>query len=61
MRLQRLTAMEKNKLENDLSEIAEEITCYTAILSLRERLLEILKNELIRIQDEFAAPRLTSI
>ncbi len=61
MRLQRLTAMEKNKLESDLGEIAEEITGYTAILSSREKLLEILKNELIRIKDEFATPRLTSI
>ncbi|WP_410521618.1 DNA topoisomerase (ATP-hydrolyzing) subunit A [Candidatus Tisiphia endosymbiont of Nedyus quadrimaculatus] len=61
MRLQRLTAMEKNKLENDLAELATEIRGYTDILASREKLLEILKNELIRIKDEFATPRLTSI
>ncbi|WP_375333210.1 DNA topoisomerase (ATP-hydrolyzing) subunit A [Candidatus Tisiphia endosymbiont of Psammoecus bipunctatus] len=61
MRLQRLTAMEKNKLENDLAELATEISGYTDILASREKLLDILKNELIRIKDEFATPRLTSI
>ncbi|WP_342259583.1 DNA topoisomerase (ATP-hydrolyzing) subunit A [Candidatus Tisiphia endosymbiont of Metellina segmentata] len=61
MRLQRLTAMEKNKLENDLAELATEIRGYTDILASREKLLDILKNELIRIKDEFATPRLTSI
>lgn len=61
MRLQRLTAMEKNKLENDLAELATEISGYTDIIASREKLLDILKNELIRIKDEFATPRLTSI
>ncbi len=61
MRLQRLTAMEKNKLENDLNELAKEITGYIEILGSREKLLAILKDELIRIKDEFATPRITSI
>ncbi len=61
MRLQRLTAMEKSKLENDLAELAREITDYLEILASRDRLLKILKDELIRIKDEFATPRLTTI
>ncbi|WP_341764487.1 DNA topoisomerase (ATP-hydrolyzing) subunit A [Candidatus Tisiphia endosymbiont of Beris chalybata] len=61
MRLQRLTAMEKNKLEKDLAELAQEITNYLTILGSREKLLEILKAELIRVKEEFATPRLTSI
>lgn len=61
MRLQRLTAMEKNKLEKDLGELAQEITHYLEILGSRAKLLEILKSELIRIKTEFATPRLTSI
>lgn len=61
MRLQRLTAMEKNKLEEDLKNLATEITEYLNILGSRERLLEILKEELIKVKEEFATPRLTSI
>ncbi|HJD55935.1 MAG TPA: DNA topoisomerase (ATP-hydrolyzing) subunit A [Rickettsia endosymbiont of Pyrocoelia pectoralis] len=61
MRLQRLTAMEKNKLEDDLKNLATEITEYLNILGSRARLLEILKEELIKVKEEFATPRLTSI
>ena len=48
MRLQRLTSMEKNRLENDIASLHKEITEYIEILGSRERLLSILKNELIR-------------
>jgi DNA gyrase subunit A len=61
MRLQRLTAMEKNKLENDLKELATEIAEYIEILGSRDRLLGILKNELVAIKEQFATPRLTTI
>ncbi|NRB11116.1 MAG: DNA topoisomerase (ATP-hydrolyzing) subunit A [Rickettsiaceae bacterium] len=61
MRLQRLTAMEKDKLENDLENLTKEITEYIEILSSREKLLEILKSELIKVQEEFATPRKTPI
>ncbi|PCJ26118.1 MAG: DNA gyrase subunit A [Rickettsiales bacterium] len=61
MRLQRLTAMEKDKLEKDLGELTKEITDFIDILSSRERLLSILKSELIRVRDEFATPRKTEI
>jgi DNA gyrase subunit A len=61
MRLQRLTAMEKNKLEADLTNLAQEIAGYIAILGTRETLLEILKNELLAVKNEFATERLTFI
>ncbi len=61
MRLQRLTSIEKNKLAHDLTELSSEINSYTYILASREKLLKILKNELIKIKNEFATPRLTSI
>ena len=61
MRLQRLTAMEKDKLENDLTHLASEISEYLEILASRDKLLSILKNELIKIKEEFSTPRLTSI
>lgn len=61
MRLQRLTALEKNKLEEDLIDLAKDITEYLSILNSREKLLTVLKNELLEIKNEFATPRLTEI
>lgn len=61
MRLQRLTAMEKDKLEADLAELSKEITEYIDILSSREKLLSILKSELLKVREDYATPRLTEI
>ena len=61
MRLQRLTAMEKNKIEDDLTELAEEIRNYVEILNSREQLLLLLKEELISVKTQFSTPRLTVI
>lgn len=61
MRLGRLTAMEKDKIEEDLASLAEEIKYYLSILSDRSVLLSIAKEELIKVRDDFATPRLTSI
>jgi DNA gyrase subunit A len=61
MRLQRLTAMEKDRIEQDLAELKVEITELVNILSSRDKLLSILKDELIRVKDEFATPRKTDI
>jgi len=61
MRLQRLTAMEKDKLEADLTELSKEITEYIDILSSREKLLSILKSELLKVREDYATPRLTEI
>ena len=61
MRLQRLTAMEKDKLEADLTELSKEITEYIDILSSREKLLSISKSELLKVREDYATPRLTEI
>lgn len=61
MRLQRLTAMEKDKLENDLEELTKEITEFVSILSSRDKLLSILKGELLKVKEEFSTPRKTEI
>ncbi|BBB56867.1 DNA gyrase subunit A [Candidatus Megaera polyxenophila] len=61
MRLQRLTAMEKDKLEADLTELSKEITEYIDILSSREKLLSILKSELLKVREDYATLRLTEI
>lgn len=61
MRLQRLTAMEKNKIEKDLADLAEEISSYLEILGSRDKLLAILKEELLKIKNEYTTPRLSTI
>ena len=61
MRLQRLTAMEKDKLENDLKELADEIKEYLAILGDRQKLLGILKEEMLEVKERFDTPRRTEI
>ncbi len=61
MRLQRLTAMEKDKLESDLTALTAEVKEYVDILSSREKLLFILKSELLKVKEEYATPRLTEI
>ncbi len=61
MRLQRLTGLEHEKITNELSELAAEITDYLDILGSRPRLLDILKSELLAIKEEFGTPRRTAI
>jgi DNA gyrase subunit A len=61
MRLQRLTAMEKNKIEEDLISLAKEIKDYLEILGSREKLLEVLKTELLEVREKFGTKRLTEI
>ncbi len=61
MRLQRLTAMEKDRLENELAELRQEISGYREILESRNKLLEVLKDELTEVKKELSTPRLTLI
>lgn len=61
MRLQRLTAMEKDKLENDLDELLKDIKYYIEILNNRDTLLSILKDELVKAKEEFSTERKTEI
>ncbi len=61
MRLQRLTGLEYGKITAELAELAIEITDYVDILSSRPRLLGIIKDEFLKVKEEFATPRRTSI
>jgi DNA gyrase subunit A len=53
--------MEKDKIEEDLEALAEEIKYYLSILGSRSNYCKIAKDELTKIRDDFATPRLTSI
>jgi len=61
MRLSKLTGLEKGKLVSELEELGLEIAEYLSILSSKERITNIISEELIKIKDEFATPRKTEI
>ncbi|MFP3435354.1 hypothetical protein SB781_36950, partial [Paraburkholderia sp. SIMBA_061] len=61
LRLHRLTGLEREKIGNDLEELVGKIKEYLEILSSREKLLAILRDELIDIKERFGTPRRTEI
>ncbi len=61
LRLQRLTAMGRDEIGDELSELGVKITDYLDILGSRERVLSIISDELTTVRDEFATPRRTEI
>jgi len=61
LRLQRLTAMGRDEIEEELNKIGAEISDYLDILRSRARIQEIVRNEMLEIKEEFATPRRTEI
>jgi DNA gyrase subunit A len=61
LRLHRLTGLEREKIHQELTEIGEQIREYLHILGSRERLYEILRNELVDMKVQFATDRRTTI
>ncbi len=61
LRLQRLTALGRDEIADELNIIGEEIKDYLDILSSRARVYDIVKAEMIEVRDEFATPRRTEI
>ena len=61
LRLQRLTGLEREKIAEELQALADKIREYLEILDSRERLLEVLRGELLDIKERFATPRRTII
>jgi DNA gyrase subunit A len=61
LRLQRLTALGRDEIGDELNKIGEEIRDYLEILRSRARIQDIIREELIQIRDEFATPRRTEI
>jgi DNA gyrase subunit A len=61
LRLARLTGLEREKIQADLTEVAGEITALLEILASRPRRLEVIRDELKRVRAEIASPRLTAI
>jgi DNA gyrase subunit A len=61
LRLQRLTALGRDEIADELNKIGAEIKDYLDILSSRLRILTIVKDELAAVRDEFGTPRRTQI
>ena len=61
LKLQRLTGLERDKIHEELVEIGADIKEYLSILSSREKLYGIMRDELVAVKDEYATPRLTQI
>ncbi|MGL1920100.1 MAG: DNA gyrase subunit A [Hyphomicrobiales bacterium] len=61
LRLARLTAMGMNEISDELNKLGEEIKDYLDILGSRDRVMNIIREELTEIKDEFATPRRTEI
>lgn len=61
LKLQRLTGLERDKIHQELRDLGDEIKECLSILSSREKLYGIMRDELVAIKDEYATPRRTKI
>ena len=61
LKLRRLTGLEREKIENELAELLKTIEELRSILASEEKVLEIIKNELLDIKNKYADPRRTTI
>ena len=61
LRLQRLTALGRDEIGDELKKLGEEIKDHLSVLASRARIVAIIKKELADIKAEFATPRLTEI
>ncbi|MDX1637199.1 MAG: DNA gyrase subunit A [Balneolaceae bacterium] len=61
MRLQKLTGLERDKIDLEYAEIAEKIADYRHILSNRDRQFDIIREEITELKDRYGDPRRTQI
>jgi DNA gyrase subunit A len=61
LRLQRLTALGRDEIGDEMRGLGESIKDYLDILRSRARIVTIVKDELIEVRNEFATPRRTEI
>src|ERR1700709_307070 len=61
LRLQRLTALGREEISEELDKLAVEIADYLEILRSRARVQAIVKAELVEVKSKFATPRKTEI
>ena len=61
MRLRRLTGLERDKIENELTNLMKEIEELRSILASEQKVLDIIKEEMLEIKKKYADERRTSI
>ncbi|HEU4650069.1 MAG TPA: DNA gyrase C-terminal beta-propeller domain-containing protein, partial [Croceibacterium sp.] len=61
LRLQRLTGLERDKIAEELGEVAKMIEGYLELLGDRDKLFALMRTELLEIKEQFATPRRTEI
>ena len=61
MQLQRLTALERDKVENEYLELIKKIEMYKAILKSEKKILEIVKDEALELKKKYGDERRTEI
>jgi len=61
LRLSKLTGLEMEKINGELKELAAEILRYLEILGDRVKLMEVVKQELREVKEQFSTPRRSSI
>jgi DNA gyrase subunit A len=61
LRLQRLTALGKGELEEELKTLSDNINEYLSILRDKNKLQSVIKDELENVKQEFSSPRKTEI
>ncbi len=61
MKLNRLTGLERDKIDSELKELLKEIDRLSAILKSEELLNNLIKDELLEIKKRFSTPRKTEI
>ena len=61
LRLRRLTSLERNKIEEELKDLLKEIEELKAILQSEQKVLEIIKKEMLEIKNKYGDERRTTI
>ena len=61
LRLQKLTAIGINEIEDEINKLSDLIKSYKKILNSKKELLKVISNELKSIKDKFSVPRRTKI
>lgn len=61
LRLHRLTGLERDKIGDELKEITDQIKELLSILASKEKLFDVMRNELVEVKLRFGTPRRTEI